>query len=765
MLEYVRKRNGTIEKADASKINLWVTNLSKDLKDRLEWSKVLMEVVKESPSEMSSQDLQLAISKKFVAQKDWPGVLMGGRFYAIWHWKNMFGDSIPTVKEHHKQMVALSLMEDMGYTDEDYEQIEQFIDHNRDLSMAQFQLKQVIYKYGLVNRLSNDQKETPQFTYMRMACALAKLEPKETKIKTVKEYYDAFSQFKINAPTPNFTNLGTPHRGYASCCLITSGDTAPSLAAADHAAYVMTYMSAGIGRFLETRSEGDPIRNGTIVHQGKMPYFNAGAGAVTANVQGGRGGSDTEYVSIFDPEIKTIIMAQNPLTPIKKQQRGIHFAISYNSFFILKAARKENIFTFNCFTAPDLQIAFFDKDINKFIDLYNKYEADESFVKNYISASELLIAIENQRHEVSTLYTFDAHRANVHSPFIEPVKHSNLCGEIVNMTKPYPSAEWLYKTDHRNGEIGICNIAAVPVNTIKSDEEYEQICYLILKMIDNIIDMSHYELPHVGYTCKNRRNAAVGMVGIADYFAARGIQFDSPYGYAVTHQLAERHLYFVAKASLRLAKERGVAPWINETRWPTGWMPFDDYKKALDEVTPHKLKYDWDTLRADIVATGGIRNSTLVAHMPAESSSKATGCSNGTYPIRELFLKKTDGSNTLDWVPINSDLHGENYQLAYDIDPIDLYKYYGVLQKFCDQSNSADTYEDRVKNPVLESNLLIKRAVARAKYGVVTNYYQNSLTTNPEALDIKGNEPSDISSSDLIGFNQRADCGAGGCTL
>ena len=136
MLEYVRKRNGTIEKADASKINLWVTNLSKDLKDRLEWSKVLMEVVKESPSEMSSQDLQLAISKKFVAQKDWPGVLMGGRFYAIWHWKNMFGDSIPTVKEHHKQMVALGLMEDMGYTDEDYEQIEQFIDHNRDLSMA-----------------------------------------------------------------------------------------------------------------------------------------------------------------------------------------------------------------------------------------------------------------------------------------------------------------------------------------------------------------------------------------------------------------------------------------------------------------------------------------------------------------------------------------------------------------------------------------------------------------------------------------------------
>ena len=761
MLEYVIKRNGSIEKADASKINRWMQDLSKDIIDRLDWSSVVMEVVRESPEKMTSQDLQMALAKKFVAKQSWVSSLMAGRLYGIWHWKNLFGDNLPTIKEHHKQMQALGLMEDLGFSDEIYSEVDKIVNHDQDLDLVEFQIKQIIYKYGLCNRILKKQQETPQFVYMRMAMALAKFEAPENQLATIKEYYSSFSKNKINAPTPNFTNLGTPHRGYASCCLITASDSAPSLAAADHAAYVMTYMSAGIGRFLNCRSIGDSVRGGAIEHQGKMPYFESAAGAVKANLQGGRGGADTEYVTVFDPEIETIVMAQNPRTPLKKQNRKIHFAISYNAFFTKKAAKRENIFTFNCFTAPDLQAAFFSPDLEKFEELYEKYEADPTFKKNYLDAWKLATKIEQQGHEVSTLYTFDVQRANVQTAFKEPVYQSNLCGEIVNVTKPYPSAEWLYKTDHHEGEIGICNIGGIVVSKIVDDADYEEQAYLALKMIDNTINMSHYELPHIGYTCKARRNAAIGMVGIAEVFARKGIRFDSPYGLKIAHQMAERHLYFLVKGSLRLAKERGVAEWMHKTKWVDGWMPFDNYKKALDKIVLNTLRYDWGTLRAEVIANGGIRNSTLVAHMPTESSSKAAGVPNGPYPVRELFMKKSDLNALLDWVAPDDDLIGENYQIAYEIDTVDLIKYYGVLQKFCDQSISADFYMDRVKKPTLTDNELVMHLVERTRYGVITKYYQNSLTTEPDDLD-KASEDQE----DQVTFqpNERAEC-VGACTL
>ena len=765
MLEYVIKRNGVREVADASKINNWMENLSKDIKDRLDWTSVVMEVFKESPEVMTSQDLQMALSKKFVSKHTWVSSLMGGRLYGIWHWKNLYGDVMPTVREQHRQMEALGLMEKLGYSDEDYDAIEKIVDHQRDLQQAQFQLKQNIYKYGLANRVSNQQMETPQFIFIRMAMALCQDEDDSTKLQSVEDYYDYLSFCKINAPTPDYINLGTPLRAYASCCLITADDTAPSLAAANHAAEVMTYSSAGIGRFLNCRSEGDPIRNGAIIHQGKMPYFDAGAGVVRANQQSGRGGASTEYVHVFDPEIMKIVMAQNPLTPIKSQQRKVHFNIMYNAFFVKKAARKEQIFTFNCFTAPDLNEALFSPNLDAFEALYHKYEQDESFVKNYIDAWKLGVAITQQEHEVSTLYTFDIHRANVNTPYRAPVRQSNLCGEIVNMTKGYPSAEWLYKTHHRNGEIGICNIAGIVVSNIKSDEEYEKAAYLTLKKIDTTIDLAHYEMPHVGYMAKGRRNAAIGAVGVAEVFARKGVRFDTPYGLELTHQMAERHLYFVLKAAIRLTEERGVCEFNDETKWGDGWLPFDNYAKGLDKVVEHKLRYDWEWIRAKLRQLGGLRFSTLIAHMPTESSSKAAGKPNGLYPIRELFMKKTDMNAVIDWVAPNDDLYGDDYQLAFDVNAIDLYKYYGVWQKFCDQSISADGYEDRVKKPVLTEKYLIETLVARPRYGVVTKYYQNSLTTDPNLLD-DGKENGPAVSNAVTSFqpNERAEC-QGACAL
>ena len=759
MLEIIIKRDGTEEAYDEHKVNSWMQWAGKDLNDRINWSGIVMSAVKDAPSKMSSQDLQLALVQKCVEKRDWPHNLMGGKLYAVWHWKNLYGEKIPTVLQQHEMLANLGVMQTLEYTYQEYEEIEKMVDHTKDLNLAHFQVKQIIYKYSLANRVSKQQYETPQFIFIRMAMALAESSPKAERLDDVNNWYKLFSESKVNAPTPNFNNLGTLHNGYASCCLYKTNDDRRSLAAGDHIAYTMTYMSAGVGGFIDSRSSMDPVRNGTIQHSGKLPYFQSAAKAVKANTQGGRGGALTEYVSVFDPEIETIIMLQNPRTSVEIQNRDIHFAVMVNSFFAKKVGRREVIFTFNCYTAPDLHEKLFSSDREGFAELYAKYENDPLFKKNYIDAYKLCVNMETQGHEVSTLYMLDIEECNRHTPFKDPIYSSNLCIETIIPTKGYTHVSGLYSLDHHDGEIGLCNLGGIVVPKIKNDTEYEQAAYYALKMADRTIDLGHYELPHLGYTAKKRRNAAIGMVGIAEYFAKRGIKYDSPYGLQVAHELAERHMYFLIKASLKLGKELGNAEWMFKTKWADGILPIDTYKKNVDQLVPHVLKYDWESLRKEIVANGGIRNSSLVAHMPTESSSKASGSPNGLYPVRGVDMKKTDLGNTLDWVVPDGDLYGDNYQIAYDIDTNDLVKFYAVIQKFTDQGISADFYMDRTKKKTLTENELVEHFLNRIRYGLKSKYYQNSLTDNSKMLSNETSANTDFSP------NEKVVCGSGGCVL
>lgn len=768
MLEKVIKRSGLVEVADASKINRWMTDIADDLLGRLDWSTAVQDFFKKAEPEMTSQDLQLGLVKEFLTKETWPANLMAGRLYAIWHWKNLYDGNIPTVKTLQKKLISLGLMEEMGYTDAEYEEIEKMVNHKEDLKLAHPQVKQIIYKYGIQNRVEKKVYETPQFTYIRMAMALAKDET-TNKMEDILNWYKFFSANLINTPTPNFNNLGTLNRGYASCCLFAAGDTIPSLAAADHIGYMMTAASAGLGRSTLTRSIGDPVRNGAIIHQGKMPYWRHEETAVISNTQGGRGGSETTFVSIYDPEVRKALMAQNTRTPIKDQIRNIHFAFLYNYFIVEKAAKGEKVFLFNCFTAPDLFEAFYSSDRKRFADIYAKYEADPNFKKIYEDAFDLLTAMEIQSHEVSTVYSMNVEEANRHTPFMDPIYSSNLCMEILQPVKPYTDVTKLYTTGHEDGEISTCNLGGIVVANEISDEDYEKVAYYSLKMIDKTIDLAEYPFPHLKETARKRRNASVGMVGVATWFARQGVRYDSIDGLKEAFKLGERHMYFLIKASVRLAKENGACEWYNRTRWSQGWLPIDTANKNAMGLADFKFKYDWEALREE-VRQYGMRFSCLVAHMPTESSSKAAGCPNGVYPIRGTSMNKTDMDNTLDWVAMDDDLLGDRYQIAYDIDTDDLTKFYGVLMIFTDNGISADYYMNRVKFPILNKKKLFSHLLNRVRFGVPTKYYQNSLTTEVDALGSIQSVPAEEKvSSDVSTYVQsgsaRSNCAGGVCSI
>lgn len=795
MIETIIKRNGREEPYQAKKINGWGIWAAEVLGDHVDWASGVMAAVRSLPVKTTSNDLQDALIRHFLNQGTWANNRMAGRLYGASLHKIFYGDEIPTIKELHQKLIDIGYMVPLSYTDEEYVHLNTVIQHTRDFDYAHTQLEQIRNKYALRNHLTKEEYETAQFVFMRMAMALGNDQPKERRIKDVEIWYKYFSKNVINCPTPNYTNLATKLNGYASCCLININDNARSLGVGDHIAYMMTVMSAGIGTNLQTRSVGDPVRGGLFAHRGKIPYYRALYGAVQANIKNGRNGACNVFFSAFDPENRDILRLKNPMTPADKQIRGLDYAMLTNKFLGRKAARKEDVFLFNAFTAPDLNEAFYSGDLDKFIEIYERYENDPTFKKTYMSAREILLHSRNEAYETGRAYFADIGEINRHTPFKDPIYSSNLCVEICEPTCAYEDMKDLYsdqgvgyisftvKGRHialtlnasdivhlvdgtrdaaqnlkvgssfycddttvytvdeivnlkKEPEVALCSLAGVVLPNIKDDEEYEEAMYYSLLMIDKCIHMSDYPLPHVGYTAKNRLNAGVGIMSLAHYMAKKGLKYSTLEGKQEMHRVAERHMYFAIKASLRLGQELGNAPWIHRTKWTEGWTPLDTYNKNVDKIIGGvENQYDWDQLKTDIIANGGIRNSALVAYMPGESSSKASGGFNSIYPARDLSLMKTDGHAKVYWTAPDSDTLADQYELAWDVPIKDQIEMYGIFQKWTDMSISADFFQRLLGDSKVSSDEMLQHVFMMYSVGMKTQYYTNAKTSKEVNLD------------------------------
>lgn len=745
MIKTVVKRDGRVEEFNPDKINRWGIWSAKTLGNYVDWPSVVLQTVASLPEECTSESLQEQLIKTCLDNNSWSYNRMAGRLYAALTYKQLYGNEIPTVKELHNRLQQIGFMSTLDYSEEEYDGIEKIINHKQDFKASYYELQHIRKKYSLQNRVTGEEYESQQFVYMRMAMALAEKEPREKRLVDVKNWYEHFSQKRINAPTPNYVNLGTPLRGYASCMVYTTEDTAKSLAVGDHIAYIMTCMSAGVGSHINTRSIGEPVRSGLIAHQGRLPYYRALDGAVHANLQSGRGGAVTVHYQAFDPEAEVISQLKNPMSTEDKRIRGLDYSFGSNKLFARKAAKNEDVFAFNSFNAPDLWDAFYSGDSDLFEKVYSKYENDKSFTKKWINARDLLVTVLNEAYETGRAYLHFPEEMNRHTPFKDTIYSSNLCQEIALPTKGYPDMPSLYsEEDHGKAEIGLCSLAAICVDHIKDDDEYADAMYYALKMIDKCIDLADYALPHLEVTAKARRSAGVGIVGLAHYMAQKHLTYSSQEGKEEIHRVAEKHIYFAIRASLRLSKELGVAKWMHKTKWPEGWLPLDTYNRNVDSVVDIALQYDWESLRSEIIQNGGIRNSVLVAYMPSESSSIASGTTNSVYPVRSLTLIKGDANKVTYWAAPDGEKLSKWYDIAWNVSPIDLIHCYAIIQKWTDQGISADLYDD-VSSKKISASEMMKDYFAMIKYGLKSRYYMNTLTTkgmslDGDALDIQAEE-------------------------
>ena len=762
MIKTIIKRDGSLEEFSPKKVNGWGEWAAKTLGTHVNWSAIVIEAVSKCPEICSSKQLQETLISTCLSQKTWEYNRMAGRLYSNLLDRIIYDNKKPTIQQLHETLFNDGLMVKLGYDDSDYAEIEKIIDHKQDLKYPHYQINQIRFKYSLRNKVDNKEYETPQFVYMRMAMALAENE-KENRITHVQKWYEHFSHNRINPPTPNFVNLGTSLKGYASCCLYSTSDDAQSLAAGDHIAYMMTCMSAGIGSHIKTRSLGDPVRGGVIQHQGKLPYYRALVGAVQANLQNGRGGAATVHYTAYDPEVEVIQKLRHPMTPTNKKIAGCHYSFGSNKSFARKVARNEDVALFSYLDQPELYEAQYAKDQKVFDKLYEEY-VNSGKVKIKLNARELLLGALTQSYETGVHYLHQTDTMNQHTPHKDIIYSSNLCQEVLLPVSPYKTVADLYKKEFEegDGEIALCNIAGIIVPNIESDEQYAEVAYYALKMIDKTIHLSDYIFPNLEYTAKARMNAGVGILGLAHLMAKKGHSYKTQEGLNFIHELSETHMWHLINASLKLGKELGNAPWMHKTKWPEGWLPLDTYEKKVDDLVTIGNKRDWETLRKQIIENGGIRNSVVSAHMPGESSTIAAGTVNSIYPIREFNLMKTNETLVNHWVAPDSTKLKNKYELAWDISTTEMIKVYAIIQKWTDQGISADLFVNLRGVQKVSSSNIVQDYLDIVKYGMKSRYYVNSLTGG--GVDLASTENA-ITGTDSIEITNEIGCAGGACAL
>lgn len=351
------------------------------------------------------------------------------------------------------------------------------------------------------------------------------------------------------------------------------------------------------------------------------------------------------------------------------------------------------------------------------------------------------------QEETGRMYEHNTAEMNRHTPFKQSIYSSNLCQEVMLPTYAYTSVEGLYVEGDGVGEIALCNLAAIVAGRVK-DSEYEAVAYRALKMVDNVISRMDYPFPSLKYTAQARRSAGVGITNLAHDLANRGFDYTSVMSKAYIHRVAERHSYWLHKASVRLAKERGKCDWYHKTKYSEGWLLIDTYCKEVDNITQQKNMFDWEELRKEI-KEHGMRNSVLEAYMPVESSSIAGNTTNGIYPIRDYVVIKTSGNNKTVFIAPDLEMLKDSYQLAWDVTTKDMTELYAIVQKWCGQGISADFYrkfdEDAPRR--ISAKEILTDWFYRIRCGLKSKYYSNSA------------------SGHALSVAEEKGCGSGGCTL
>jgi len=638
-------------------------------------------------------------------------------------------------KEYYKFATESGLWRNMNWSEEDVEYFASLIDHERDLEYGYPTIRQFVDKFGRKDSGGN-LCELPQYAFMGIAMSLFE----GCSRKDVALYYKKASEQKINIPSPIMSGQRTPSNIGVSCVIATAGDSVQGIEALKHIMSIATASSAGLGIEYDVRSPRDDVRNGYAKAGGKLPHYKVAEFLTKELKQTNRGGSATTSFRVIDPEVMVLLGLKLPRSPEERRITQLDYSLLWNTSFLRKVAKKGKWPLVSIRECPELHEKF-DANPDEYDSIVDRVLADDSVKKIVVDAWEIWETWINNRSETGRIYRTNLTHVNSHTPFKQKIRLSNLCQEVLLPTLPYEHITDLYKTTYEEGDgmTALCFLSAIDVARITSDKDYEDTAYIACKAVDQLIENMTYPFPQWEVTAKAYRSIGVGVTNLAYAVVKAGESYSNV---EYLNKVAERHYYYLLKASTRLAKERGAFDWIHKTKWATGWLPIDTYCKNVDKLTT-TVNYDWEALRVDVMYYG-VRFSVVAAHMPCESSSVFASAVNSLYPPRaEMVMKDGSGGSYIQFFAPECDKY--KYELAFDTEWNDIINMYALFQKWTDQTISADTWIDFTKyeNSKVPLSVQTKNYLYADTMGVKTLYYSNHKTNRGEKEDVVVEEAPD----------------------
>lgn len=727
----VRKRDGQLEPIDLDKIHRVITWAAEDL-EGVSVSQVELKSHIQFYEGITTTDIHETIIKAAadLISEQTPNYQYLAARLAVFHLrKKAYGQfEPPHLYEHVKKLVRLGVYDKnllTDYTREEWKELDKVIDHWRDMNFSYAAIKQLEGKYFVQNRVTKQIYESAQFLYILVAASLFSQYPKETRLQYVKDFYEATSTFKISLPTPIMAGARTPTRQFSSCVVINTGDSLDSINATASAIVKYVSQRAGIGvNAGAIRALGSPIRNGEAFHTGCIPFFKHFQTAVKSCSQGGvRGGAATLFYPFWHLEVESLMVLKNNRGVEDNRARHLDYGVQLNKLMYQRLQKNGDITLFSPSDVPGLYEAFF-VDQDEFEKLYTKYEQDESIRKRSVKAVDLFQMLVQERASTGRIYIHNVDHTNTHSGFnprLAPVYQSNLCLEITIPSKP------LDNIASDEGEIGLCTLSAINLGAIENLDELEGLCSLAVRALDALLDYQNYPVKAAEKALK-RRSLGIGVINYAYYLAKNGVRYSDGSANNLTHRTFEALQYYLLKASMNLAKEQGACELFNETTYAQGLLPIDTYKKTIDTLVTEQLHYDWEGLRKDI-AKYGLRNSVVSALMPSETSSQVSNATNGIEPPRGFVTVKQSKDGILKQVVPDYENLSDKYELLWSLPNNEGYlNLVGIMQKFIDQSISANTNYDPAKFPdnKVSSQQILRDLLLAYRNGIKTLYYHNT---------------------------------------
>jgi ribonucleoside-diphosphate reductase alpha chain len=643
--------------------------------------------------------------------------------------KDVYGNyEVPHLYEIVKKNVATGLYTSellSWYTEDDWNKMNDMLDHSKDEEYSYAAIEQLIEKYLVKNRSTKEIYETPQVRYMVAAATVFhKEEPNSARMRYIKEYYNAASDGLFTLATPVLAGLGTPTKQFSSCVLIRSDDDLDSIFASGEMMAKYASKRAGIGLEIgRLRPLGSPIRGGEIMHTGMIPFLKKWFGDLRSCSQGGiRNASATVFYPIWHHQFDDLIVLKNNQGTEETRVRHMDYGVVLSAFFWRRFKNKENITFFDPNEVPDLYEAFY-KDTKLFEELYVKYEKQSGLRKKTMSAEEVFKSgILKERTDTGRIYLVFIDNVMNQGPF-DPEYHtiyqSNLCCEILLPTKSFK------RLDDPDGRIALCTLGSINWGAFRNPEDMRRACRILHRSLNNILDYQDFLSIQSKLSNDEIRPLGIGITNLAYWHAKRGLKYGDKDALAEVKSWQEHQSFYLTEMSVELAKERGKCLGSDHTRYGQGIFPWELRAKGVNELADFAPELDWESLRAEMKQYG-VRNATVGAVAPVESSSVVINSTNGIeMPMSLISVKESKAGSFVQVVPEYHRLKNK-YQLMWEQKDCEGYiKTAAVIAAYTDQSISTNTFYSPRHFPErkVPTTLIAKNLMQAHYWGLKTFYY------------------------------------------